>query len=173
MRVARLLIFLWVATAAWADLTVRVLDPSGAVIPGATVVLRDESGREVARGATSSAGAAEFSEAAAKAEVAAEGFLIETLATRGRREVTVRMRLAPVTGALDVTDQFEAVAPVASGSLGSGRLGREPPLHAARAPPATGRHQLRAGGARPKGDPAGNGSRRHQDVRGRAGTHGF
>ncbi len=144
MRVARLLIFLWVATAAWADLTVRVLDPSGAVIPGATVVLRDESGREVARGATSSAGAAEFSEAAAKAEVAAEGFLIETLATRGRREVTVRMRLAPVTGALDVTDQFEAVAPVASDSVEPDRLARAGLVESLRSTPHV--RLLRRGG---------------------------
>lgn len=86
MNAARLLILMWTATAAWADLKIRVVDPSGAVVQGAVVVLRNESGSEVDRGTTSASGVAEFSEHVAAAEIAAEGFRAETVSTTTKRE---------------------------------------------------------------------------------------
>ena len=94
-----------------------MVDPSGAVVPGARVVLRDESGSEVARGATSASGIAEFLEHAATAEVAAEAFRAEIVAAGGRHEVTVRLQLAPVADTLDVVDEYDPLAPVASGTV--------------------------------------------------------
>ena len=77
----------------------------------AVVVLRDNSGSEVARGATAASGVAEFPRHAAAVDVAAEGFREETVSTAGQHEVTVRLQLVPVAGALDVVDEFDPIAP--------------------------------------------------------------
>ena len=74
MRILKLSISLLVAIAAQADVTVRVLDPAGASVPGATVVLRDAAGQSVATGQTSQLGAARFAEDAVETEVTAAGF---------------------------------------------------------------------------------------------------
>ncbi|MDE0622389.1 MAG: TonB-dependent receptor [Bryobacterales bacterium] len=141
---ARLLSLVWVATAAWADLAVQVVDPSGAVVQDAVVVLRDQSGSEVARGATAASGVAEFTEHAATVDVAAEGFRAETVSTAGHQEVTVRLQLAPVAGALDVVDEFDPIAPVASDSAEPDRLARVGLVESLRSTPHV--HVLRRGG---------------------------
>ena len=133
----------WAATAAWADLAVRVVDPSGAVVQNAIVVLRDESGAEVARGKTAASGVAEFPGHAAE-EVAAEGFRAETVSTAGQQAVAVRLQLAPVAGVLDVVDEFDLLAPVASDSAEPDRLARAGLVESLRATPHV--HVLRRGG---------------------------
>ena len=132
------------ATAAWGDLTVRVVDPSGAVVQGAVVVLRNESGSEVARGTTSASGVAEFSEHGAAAEIAAEGFRAETVSTSGRHEVTVHLQLAPVADVVDVFEESDRVAPVASDSVEPDRLARAGLVDSLRETPHV--HILRRGG---------------------------
>ncbi len=144
MRVARLFILLWAAAAAWADLTVQVLDPSGAVVPGANVVLRDESGSEVARSKASAAGVADFSVHASTVEVTAPGFRSETVVTGGQHDVTVRLQLVPVADSLDVVDEFDSVAPVASDAVEPDRLARAGLVESLRAAPHV--HILRRGG---------------------------
>ena len=144
MRVARLLILFWPAAAAWANLTVHVVDPSGAVVPGAVVVLRDESGSEVARRTSAAAGVAEFSVHASTVEVTAHGFRAESVVIGGQQDVTVRLRLAPVADALDVVDEFDAVAPVASDAVEPDRLARAGLVESLGATPHV--HILRRGG---------------------------
>ena len=114
MRAIGLCCLFGLAAAVRADLTVRVVDPSGAGIPGAAVVIRDASGRDGSRGLTSLEGEVELAGEAAEAEVRAEGFLDKTVTVKDRREVTVELSLAPVIEGLEVTGSIEIVAPVAS-----------------------------------------------------------
>ena len=79
-----IVLWLFAASSAWADLTVQVVDPSGASVPGATVVLRRSSGEAVAEGVTAASGAVRFSEMAERAEIAASGFASRAVAVGGR-----------------------------------------------------------------------------------------
>ena len=60
MKKVKLSFCLFVGIVAQAAVTVRVLDPAGASVPGATVVLRDATGRDVATGRTSQLGSVRF-----------------------------------------------------------------------------------------------------------------
>ena len=115
MRVLKpIVLFLCAATAAWADLAVLVVDPTGAAVPGATVVVRNDGSAEVARSVTTVTGEVRFSESGASVEVEADGFLPEAVAARGAEELTVRLQLAPVAGQVDVDARFLDVPPIAS-----------------------------------------------------------
>ena len=111
VRAKALCLLLGFATTVWADLTVRVVDPSGAAVPDATVVIRDASGNETASGITSLNGEVRLAGEPAEAEVRANGFQFSRVAVKGRSEVTVKLPLAPVEEDLQVTASVETVAP--------------------------------------------------------------
>ena len=133
-----------IAAAGQAGLTIRVLDPSGALVPDAEIVLRDGSGAETTRGRTSAAGVIEFEAAAASAEARAEGFLTESVPIRGRNALTIRLRLAPLTADLDVTQAAPVLAPVASVAAEPDRLAKPDLVESLRAAPNV--RVLRRGG---------------------------
>lgn len=114
MRAILLLGLLGCAASAWADLTVRVVDPSGAGVPGATVVTRDSLGRDAASGATSLEGEVELAGEGVEAEVRAVGFQVAIVPVKDRREITIELSLSPVDQHVDVEDSSAIVAPVAS-----------------------------------------------------------
>ena len=114
MRAIGLLCLFVCAATVWADLTVRVVDPSGAPVPDATVVIRDASGHEVASAATSLEGETKLADGGFEAEVGAEGFESTTVSVQGHAMITVELSLVPVTGYVEVTESIATVAPVAS-----------------------------------------------------------
>ena len=114
MRATGLLCLFGCAATVWADLTVRVVDPSGAGVPEATVVIREASGRDVASGATSLEGEVKLAGEGVEAEVRADGFEARTVSVQDRGEITVELSLAPVEENVEVTESIAVVAPVAA-----------------------------------------------------------
>jgi iron complex outermembrane receptor protein len=110
-------LWLFAASLAWADLTVRVVDPSGASVPDATVVLRLSSGEAVADGVTAASGAVRFSEMAERVEIAASGFASEAVPIDGRSQVVVILEIEQSESEVDVLAAAPALAPVASDAL--------------------------------------------------------
>ena len=110
----RLLCLFGCAATVWADLTVRVVDPSGAPVPVAIVVIRDASGRDVASGPTSLEGEVKLPDRGVELEVRAEGFEARTVRVQDRRVITVELSLVPVEEYVEVTESIAGVAPVAS-----------------------------------------------------------
>ena len=132
MRGMVICVLLGIAPAAWAAVTVRVIDPSGTRVPDATVLVRDATGSVVARGVTSVAGEAEFADGAVRAEVSAEGFQTQIVPIGDLGEVTVELPIAPVETGVDVEAAVDMAAPVASEPAADG-LGRQPPQRSQRA----------------------------------------
>ncbi len=124
MKVLKPIAFFCVATVAWADLTVRVVDPSGASVPGATVILRNDDGTEVARRLTPPSGIVEFARSASSVEVKAGGFLQETVSATGKQDILVSLRLVPVTGEVGVSARFLSLPAVAAEAVEPDRLAR-------------------------------------------------
>lgn len=158
MRLGRLSVCLCAAVAASADVTVRVKDPSGAVVPRATVVFRGDSGEVAARAVASPEGVATFHGSAVSAEVRAAGFLPGRAALGDRSEVTVTLRLAPVENVMVVEGQIRALSPVASAPVGSDRLAKPDLVESLRAAPNV--HVMRRGGT--NFDPVVQGLREYQ-----------
>ena len=114
MRVIGLLCLFGCVAPAWADLTVQVVDPSGAPVPAATVVILDASGLELDSGVTSLEGEVKLADGGVEGEVRAEGFEAASVAVRGRAVITVELSLVPVEGYVEVTESIATVTPVAS-----------------------------------------------------------
>ncbi len=134
----------FIATVAWADLTVRVVDPSGASVPDATVVLRGNDGVEVARGVTSLSGVAEFSASARSVDVMASGFQPETVAATGMQDLQVHLALAPVAGEIGVNARLLSLAIVASEEVEPSRQARPDLVESLKETPHV--HLVRRGG---------------------------
>ena len=117
MCIKRIVLWLFAAGLAWADLTVRVVDPSGASIPEATVVLRQSNGEMIARGKTVANGEVGFSEVAERVEVGASGFASQTVAVDGRREIVVNLEINQNVSEVDVSAEAPSLTPVASDVL--------------------------------------------------------
>jgi len=113
----RIVSWLFAASLAWADLTVQVVDPSGASVPGATVVLRRSSGEAVAEGVTAASGAVRFSEMADRVEIAASGFASQAVTIGGRSQVVVNLEIEQSVSEVDVIAAAPLPAPVASDAL--------------------------------------------------------
>ena len=113
----RVLLWLFAASLAWADLTVRVVDPSGASVPDATVVLRSSGGETVAEGVTGTNGAVTFLEVADRVEVAASGLEPRAVAISGRGQIVVNLELEEGEESIDVFAAAASTAPVASDAL--------------------------------------------------------
>lgn len=100
------------AAAGAADLSVRVLDPSGQPIPAAVVVGVDEAGVEGARASTSREGVAVLESGPVAVSVQAEGFQESTVPFSGRREIAVTLQIATRQDRLDIVGEALSV-PVA------------------------------------------------------------
>ena len=145
LRVLTLCFLLMAAHAARAELIVRVVDPTGSVVPGARVVLLDASGRVLARGETSAGGEAPFAEEADSAEVTAEGFRTATAKVRGRPSISVSLELPPLQEAVDIAEEApQMLAPIAVDAVEPDRLPRPDLVESLRAAPHV--HVLRRGG---------------------------
>lgn len=140
----RTIAILCFAGVAWADLTVRVVDPSGAFVPDATVILRGDDGAEVARGVTSASGTFVFARGASTVEVTASGFLPGTASATGHQDVLIHLGLAPVPGEIGVSAEFLSLDTVASETIEPNRLARPDLVESLKETPHV--HIVRRGG---------------------------
>ncbi len=101
-------------SAAWGQLNVRVEDPQGRAVPGASVVLRDDSGSRVESRQTSAAGEAAFDSRGVQVEVRAAGFRPAAVDAEGRSEVVVALEIPPLFETLEVEGGYVELAPVAT-----------------------------------------------------------
>lgn len=144
LKLLRFSFFLLAAVAADAAVTVRVLDPTGASVPGATVVLRDAAGRDVATGRTSQLGSARFAADAVEAEVSAAGFRSVTVKLRGQAIITVELHLQALDERLLVEASVVPVAAIAAEVVVSDRQTDAGLVESLRGAPHV--HVLRRGG---------------------------
>lgn len=135
---------LWATSVAWADLVVRVSDPAGHVVPNATVVLREASGREVVRDTTSSAGYVKFAQEGMTVEVTAEGFRTTVVAVNRDHEVEVRLEIETVVDEVVVLETFSSLSLVASDRAEPASLAGPGLVESLRETPQV--HVLRRGG---------------------------
>ncbi len=145
MRVLMLGVAFAVAQAAGADLTVKVVDPTGAVVPGATVVLRDGAGEVLERKIGSGSGEARFTASGSTVEVTAQEFAVATVAVGGRSSVTVELEVAAVRSRVEIELAGpESVALVAAQASEPDRLPQPDLVESLRGTPHV--HLLRRGG---------------------------
>jgi vitamin B12 transporter len=120
MRV-RVLYFLLLSIAASAsELSVKVIDPSSAAVPGAQVLLIRSSDSKVLRTAVTSAeGTARITlpdAGSIRVRVLAPGFAAESVDVSGQNEVTINLRLAPAAETVMVTATRSPVTGEAAGA---------------------------------------------------------
>ena len=107
MRV-RVLYFLLLSIAASAsELSVKVIDPSSAAVPGAHVwIIRASDSKVLRTAVTSAEGTAQIAlpdSGSFQIRVLAPGFAAENLDLASQREVTIKLRLAPAAETVAVT----------------------------------------------------------------------
>ncbi len=105
---------LMAATAVWAQVTVTVVDPSGARVPGVVVELLDDSGEAIAHARTSAVGVANFAGTGATVAVRAAGFPPAVVDLSGRSGTIVELELAVGLAVLDVVDEMPVGPAVAT-----------------------------------------------------------
>ena len=124
MYFRRIVLGLFATTLAWAEFTVRVVDPSGASVPGATVVLRHSNGTAVADSVTAASGEARFSEVADRVEVAASGFAPRSVPVGGRSEVVIDLQIEQSVSEVDVLATAPSLSLVASDAISTEPLAK-------------------------------------------------
>src|SRR5947209_6991360 len=120
MRICALYFLLLSIAASASELSVKVIDPSSAAVPGAHVSLIRSSDSKVLRTAVTSAeGTAQIAlpqSGSFRVRVLAPGFAAETLDVSTQSEVTIKLRLAPAAETVAVTATRTPVTGEAAGA---------------------------------------------------------
>ena len=120
MRVRALYFLLLSLAASASELSVKVVDPSSAAVPGAHVLLIRSSDSKVLRTAvTSPEGTAQMAlpnSGSFRVRVLAPGFAAETVDVPSQGDVTIKLRLAPAAETVVVTATRSPVTGEAAGA---------------------------------------------------------